>query len=86
MKEILYEIDFNDEPDTFEMDVFETDTYEVDTFETDTFETDTFETDTLEAAQRSELESFLAVARAAHEERVHAFWRRFGLVYSDLEQ
>lgn len=39
--------------------------------------------DTFETAQPSKLESFLAVARAAHEERIRAFWRRFGPVYGE---
>ena len=75
MQDILSEIDFNDVSDTFETD----------TFETDMLETDRFETDMLETEPPAELESFLALARAAHEERIHAFWRRFGLNYDDVK-
>jgi hypothetical protein len=41
--------------------------------------------DTFETAQPSKLESFLAVARAAHEERIRAFWLRFGVDYDDVK-
>jgi hypothetical protein len=37
-------------------------------------------TDTLETEAPAEIETFLAVARAAREERIRAFWRRLGRV------
>jgi len=37
-------------------------------------------TDTFETQEPAEIESFLAVARAAREERIRAFWRRLGRV------
>ena len=39
--------------------------------------------DTFETGEPAEIESFLAVARAAHEERIRAFWRRLGRVYDE---
>jgi hypothetical protein len=69
MEENLSTIDFEEPSDTFFDEP--SDTYYDES-------SDTFETE-----QPAELESFLTVARAAHEERIRAFWRRLGQVYDE---
>jgi hypothetical protein len=52
---------------------------DIDQMDPTVFAGDFDDDDTLEAAQPAELESFLATARAAHEERIREFWLKLSL-------